>query len=335
MAEAFHCQICGLDMATARIRTPDEPPSAAWDWRGLNYVGFSEFRDYHGNKFPDRKCQECTTADRTPAEIRTAEYSNLWPEQEDEDDAEWLPSDRLQSDGVASDCDSEAEESDGSSAGSCPEEFDQDCDGNKDQCSLRDATSTKYPLSEIYVSPQPERQPHGTWRDGLIFSRGPDSSQAREPMAWAFQGSRAPLEHIAARTCQSLQGINGHVLSLAEMKNCRNHRFLLPKPLNWTSTEDADKSLEDGNLFFLTGESNGSDHFMYRYFYPARHGLSQITVNCDSLNVDHVSPIEFRAVGLTLTRSRRDLKQFIQSPYTLTALTCTQRCHTVATAGLT
>ncbi|KAH8170044.1 hypothetical protein LIA77_10588 [Sarocladium implicatum] len=288
MAEAFSCQICGLDMATARIRTPNEPPSAAWDWRGLNYVGFSQFRDYHGNTFPDRDCQECTTADRTPAEIRTAEYSNLWPENEDEDedDAEWLPSSRSQSDEIPLEYDSEAEVSDGISAGSWPDELHQDRDGNDDQFKWRAATSAKYPLSEIYVPPQPERQPHGTWRDGLIFSRGPDGSQATETMTWAFRESRAPLEHIASRTCQSLQGINGHVLSLAEMKSCRNHRFLVPKPLNWTSTEVADKFLEDGNLFYLTGESNGSDHFMYRYLYPARHGLGQMVVNCDSLNVD-------------------------------------------------
>ena len=301
MAEAFSCQICGLDMATARIRTPNELPSAAWDWRGLNYVGFSEFRDYHGSKFPDRECQHCTTADRTPTEIRTAGYSNLWPEQEDEDDAEWLPNSRSQSNADPLEYDSEAEVSNGSSTGSFPDEVCQDRDGSNDQCSWRDATISKYPPSEMYVSPQPERQPHGTWRDGLIFSKGPDGSQTMETMTWAFRDSRAPLEHIASRTCQSLQGINGHILGLAEMKNCRNHRFLLPKPLNWTSTVVADEFLEDGNLFYLTGESNGSDHFMYRYLYPARHGLSQIIVNCDALNVDDVSPIEHRAFGLTLT----------------------------------
>lgn len=278
-----------MDMATARIRTPNEPPSAAWDWRGVNYVGFSRFLDYNGHEFPDRECQDCTTADRTPAEVRTSEYANLWPEHEDEDDAGWLPDDRSQSDSEPLEYDSEAEVSDGSSAGTFHDGLFQSRDGSSDQSSWRDDTNIEYPLSEIYIPPQPEPQPHGTWRDGLIFYRGSDGRQDRAPMMWAFQGPRAPLEHIASPSCQSLQGINGHALGLAEMKNCRNHRFLFPKPLGWMSTEVTDRLLEDGSLFYLTGESNGSAAFMYRYFYPARHGLSQKIVNCDSLNIDDVS----------------------------------------------
>ena len=154
-----------MDMATARIRTPDEPPSAAWNWRGVNYVGF-RFLDYNGVEFPDRECRDCTTADRTPAEIGTAEYSNLWLDHEDEDDGEWLLDDSSQSDSEPLEYSSEAQGSDDSSAKGFDKGFDP---SHSNQDSWRDDTNTKYPLSEIYKPSRPERQPHGTWRDGLFI----------------------------------------------------------------------------------------------------------------------------------------------------------------------
>jgi hypothetical protein len=96
--------------------------------------------------------------------------------------------------------------------------------------------------------------------------------------------SKIPPEHIASPTCRSLRGINGHVLSLAQMKNCRNVRFLVPKPLNWT-TDVSEKLLEESSLFYLSGESNGSNfgvdgHFQpWRPFYPPRHGLHELRTN--------------------------------------------------------
>lgn len=313
-----------MDMTTARIRTPNEPPSAAWNWRGVNYVGFSRFLDYNGEEFPDRECRECTTADRTPAEICIAEYSNLWPEHEDEDDEEWLLNDRSQSNSEPLEYDSEAEGSDRSSSRSS-------CDGpghGNDEESWHDDKDAKYPLSEIYRPVGPKRQPHGTWRDGLIFYRGTESSQSVTTMEWEFQGPKAPPEHIASPSCQSLQGINGHVLGVAEMKNCRTHRFLIPKPLNWKSAEVTDKLLEDASLFYLSGESNGSDAFMYRYFYPSRHGLHEMIVSCDFLNFDEVSQVKDCAPR-RVSNHRRDMTQCTQSQYTLTASTYMQRHRTV------
>lgn len=63
---SYDCQICGVDMAVARIRTATEPSSAAWNMAGANYVGFTS-RPW-GKDFVDRECRECTTADRTPAD---------------------------------------------------------------------------------------------------------------------------------------------------------------------------------------------------------------------------------------------------------------------------
>ena len=68
---------------------------------------------------------------------------------------------------------------------------------------------------------------------------------------------RLPLEHIASPSCQNVHGINGHKLSVAEMKNCRTHRFVIPKPDYWKS-EEIDGIFGSDSYFILSGESNGS-----------------------------------------------------------------------------
>ena len=77
-------------MSIARIRTPEDPPDAAWNYEGHSYVGFDEFRDTYGNTIADRQCEQCTTLDRTPAsldkDIKNAIFgSPLWPDEDDED----------------------------------------------------------------------------------------------------------------------------------------------------------------------------------------------------------------------------------------------------------
>jgi hypothetical protein len=84
-------------MSVARIRTPDDPLDAAWNYKGHTYVGFGECQDIHGGTFPDQHCEQCTTLDRTPAsldeDIKKAGFPGaLWPD-EDDKDAEWLPED--------------------------------------------------------------------------------------------------------------------------------------------------------------------------------------------------------------------------------------------------
>lgn len=272
MALSFHCQICSVDMSTARIRTADEPPSAAWDTRGMNYVGFSQFVDYNGDAFRDRECRQCTTADRTPADIETALDQSRWPDHESENDGEWLPDSHHCSDNEALEYDSEVDGSIMSTKSSCEIHHCSDSDS--------DAHDERYPLSELYQPPPPKRLPRGTWRDGFIYYG--DGVGVR---VWksAFGGLTAPPEHVAFPSCQSLQGINGNVSSVAQMKNCRNHRFLVARPTQRKAEVD-DQLFEASSLFCLTGESNGSYAFMHRYFYPPRYGLRDITVACDMLN---------------------------------------------------
>jgi hypothetical protein len=94
---SYHCQICAIAMSVARIRTPDDPLDAAWNYKGHTYVGFGECQDIHGGTFPDQHGEQCTTLDRTPAsldeDIKKAGFPGaLWPD-EDDKDAEWLPED--------------------------------------------------------------------------------------------------------------------------------------------------------------------------------------------------------------------------------------------------
>lgn len=67
-----------MDMSIARIRTPDEPRTAAWDYKGCNYVGFGTFDRYRyprrswstDHTTDDKDCTECTTLDRAAAVLR-------------------------------------------------------------------------------------------------------------------------------------------------------------------------------------------------------------------------------------------------------------------------
>src|SRR5688572_4772596 len=90
---SFDCQICGVDMAIARIRTVNEPPSAAWNLEGANYVGFPT--QPWRTEFPDQECQHCTSADRTPSDPQVLRCLQLplWPDDEDESDLDWVPDD--------------------------------------------------------------------------------------------------------------------------------------------------------------------------------------------------------------------------------------------------
>ena len=92
-----------------------------------------------------------------------------------------------------------------------------------------------------------------------------------------------PLEHIASPSCQNVHGINGHELSVAEMKNCRTHRFLIPKPTYWKG-EAADGIFENDSWFMLSGESNGSYKSSEGHFvYPPRYGLDRVKTDATPL----------------------------------------------------
>jgi hypothetical protein len=65
------------------------------------------------------------------------------------------------------------------------------------------------------------------------------------------------------------------------MKNCRNVRFLVPKPTGLTA-EASDELLEQDSLLFISGEFNGSTLGVgqtvrvWRSFHPPRHGMHEM-----------------------------------------------------------
>jgi hypothetical protein len=253
-----------MDMSIARIRTPDEPRTAAWDHTGCNYVGFLTFSGYRIDSWgDDNDCPECTTLDRAAAVLQYGNGQGKLgdvKESEGEEDAEWLPDD-------------------GSCADSEPLEYDTDAgtDGEdsseNNHCDAADEDSAKQ-RNEMCCAPSRKHTPHNTWDQG-IRSIGDRS--------WQSLTVYKQDEHIASPSCQSIRGINGHRLSVAEMKNCRNHRFLLAKPTHYTppdwNPETVDEIFEENSSFVLSGESNGScgesrDHFAC----PPRYGVDDISV---------------------------------------------------------
>lgn len=261
-------------MSVARIRTPNDPPDAAWNYEGHTYVGFNKFRDVYGDSFPDQHCEECTTLDRTPAtldeDIKNAVFGGpLWPDEEDEDD-EWLREDDSDARSEMLEYDSEAH-SDVELLDISPRE-DKDADEGTTDSEIHNA------LRELYAPPQPRHLPHGTLRNGYMYTREQQGPQYLGNLLQKQDcGSYTlPLEHIAAPSCQSLQGINGHMLSAEQMKGCRNHRFLLAKPVHWQADE-SDNIFEYGSSFVLSGESNGSYISPVQpYVYPPRYGVDRL-----------------------------------------------------------
>lgn len=123
-------------------------------------------------------------------------------------------------------------------------------------------------------APSTKHTPHDTWDRGIRSTRD---------RSWQSLTAYKQDEHIASPSCRSIQGINGHKLSVVEMKNCRNHRFLLAKPTHYTppdwNSETVDKIFEENSLFVLSGESNGSDgEFDCHSIHPPRYGVNNYTV---------------------------------------------------------
>ncbi|CAF3451582.1 unnamed protein product [Fusarium graminearum] len=280
---SYSCQICGVDMAIARIRTADEPQSAAWNIDGANYIGWTN-RVWEGEA-KDDECRDCTTVDRTPADPQILLWESLpcWPEDDDPNDPNWLPGEDSQTDSEPLEYDSGCEESDEAANESDCDRVDHDSvneehDGVEDLC----------PMSELCDQPRPERLPNGTWYNNKIYYTG----NRRAPILGDFPGKNAhmvPPEHIASPSCQNLQGINGQRLSVEQMKNCRNVRFLIPKLQNWKLGDD-ERLMEEDSLFCLSGESNGSNVIEDRYFvpwksfYPPRHGLRELSCSWQMIN---------------------------------------------------
>ncbi|UZP43059.1 hypothetical protein NXS19_010875 [Fusarium pseudograminearum] len=278
---SYNCQICGVDMAIARIRTADEPQDAAWNIDGANYIGWSN-RFWEGEA-KDEECRDCTTIDRTPADPQILLWESLpcWPEDDDPNDPDWLPGEDSQTDSDPLEYDSGYEQSD---------DNESDCD-RVDRDSVNedhDGVNELCPMSQLCDQPRPERLPNGTWYNNKIFYTG----NRQAPIFGDFPGENAhkvPSEHIASPSCQSLQGINGHRLSVAEMKNCRNVRFLIPKLHNWKLGDD-ERLMEEDSLFCLSGESNGSNVIEDRYFvpwksfYPPRNGLRELSCSWQMIN---------------------------------------------------
>ncbi|KAG8670483.1 hypothetical protein FPOAC2_09839 [Fusarium poae] len=280
---SYSCQICGVDMAIARIRTPDEPPSAAWDIDGANYIGWT--KGPWGDHVKDEECQDCTTADRTPADPQILHWESLrrWTEDDDSDDQDWMPAYHSENDNEPLEYDSECENAEGASSESGCNSIDPDS-LNEDHDCVKDL----YPVSELGDQLRPERLPNGTWYNNKVYYTG----NRQDPIIGDFPGEgeqKVPPEHIASPSCQSLRGINGHRLSLEQMKNCRNVRFLIPKSRNDENLCD-DKLMERGSLFCLSGESNGSNvvqggHWVtWKSFYPPRHGIQELRCDWQMVN---------------------------------------------------
>lgn len=145
-------------------------------------------------------------------------------------------------------------------------------------------------LYETYLTPpRPERLPQGTWYKGFVFYSGNRRAAKFDNLPGDDSKREIPLEHIAAPSCRSLQGINGNVLSVEQMKNCRNVRYIVPKPQNWEA-EESDTLFEQDSLFFLSGESNGSNlgagnsFIPWRSFHPPRHGVHEIMTSWEHID---------------------------------------------------
>lgn len=246
------------------------------------------------NEFEDQDCQHCTTKDRGPAKPPDL---SAWPDQDDQDDVDWAPDGHSLNGDSSLECDSGQETEDSESGHEHPSRSDDASRGGEMDSHDADDSTGQHPLRDLWASPLPERLPHGTWHNGYAYYAG--NRKQTHILYLPNAGSpNVPPEHIASSSCQSFQGINGHVLSVAQMKNCRNVRFLVHKPTHWTA-DASDQIFEASSttLFCLSGESNGSNMNESNYFrpwhslYPPRHGVKEICTSWEYIGEGcNVSP---------------------------------------------
>lgn len=212
---SYCCQICRFDLSIARIRTPDDPPGAAWNNQGRHYVGFAPFKDFHNEVFPDQQCQQCTTLGRTPVNFhKDAENvlsgGPLWAEEDDED-GDWLPDDESDATDEPLEYDSDATDE--------PIEYDSEFESGVEpsgflESDVENDGGAREALHGLHSPEPPTHLPHGTWLNGYVHSR----DYGREMLHQVVERNTSdywcnppdltvltvPAEHIAAPSCQSL-----------------------------------------------------------------------------------------------------------------------------------
>jgi hypothetical protein len=156
-----------MDMSIARIRTPDEPPTAAWGFEGCTYVDIDATKDFEGgfyvHDYGNKNCQDGTTVDRSAALLghdNNRGHETGDADSEGEDDAEWLPDDESLVDCEPLEYDANAD------TGS-----ENSCQNERYDAADRDYASHREALEEMYRPPLNEHPTHGTWDQGLLYSR--------------------------------------------------------------------------------------------------------------------------------------------------------------------
>ena len=240
------CSICGVSFNIARIRTPEEPESAAWNGYGpfgCTYVCNLSYQVEACKK--NGGCQ-VLKLDRKMGELpaRLAHVEDDWMGDDDRD-ATWMPVDS---------------EDDEPYEYATPRESD-DGDGAEDDAELltADAAPDDTPESEtaseiLYrrFHQPPTLSVLEEVRLGETSDLRPVSAVPRYSAHMDDPDRLDAQEHIAGPHCAHPGGYSGHRISVEEMDGCSRVQCLVPKDDSWRPEPD-DQDFELRGRCFLSG----------------------------------------------------------------------------------
>ncbi|KAL7814154.1 hypothetical protein V8C44DRAFT_325930 [Trichoderma aethiopicum] len=248
------CQLCGVTFNINRLRTHDEPRSAAW---GNSYVSKHKSRDWvavtgaDAADCPDGGCAAVYRG-RPPGELQFC----LRLYEEDPDDATYVPeSDDDDDDDEPLEYDSDVEEEDSDVA---MEEDDEAANEESE-------SENQWFFTASGLDPQPE---YDTDFLPLSAPYDPDGGAKDDDIDVDMHIMALPTarryEHIAGPGCCNLRGYHGDRLSLDEMMDCHTVQGLYKKTDDWTPSDDDMDFERESRRYHLTGLSdcmppNGGD----------------------------------------------------------------------------
>ncbi|KAL3490270.1 hypothetical protein BJX62DRAFT_238248 [Aspergillus germanicus] len=301
------CQICGVSFNINRVRSHDEPRSAAYNghpgsWVRARYSydasgadhgdgdGDSEDdNDDNDSSGPPPVCSDetgCSMVFRAAELAAVAWRYGLIPEagsmggDEDEDDIKCDPDHVYESAGEDNE----------------PLEYDSDAEGSVDVHSPSDSVDSdeageeKYEenIGQLNADVPPAPSPRTAWKfqvnptpptfdtkflpltAALTPLRGTAPSHTQD---YLERVSLEYHEHVAGPGCRDTQAYLPHAISAKEMLNCHTVQCLLRKPRGWQPAAD-NMDFENGSEYFLTGLADRMPTSLWDMeIEPARYGV--------------------------------------------------------------
>ncbi|KAL3454239.1 hypothetical protein BJX65DRAFT_302026 [Aspergillus insuetus] len=305
------CQICGVRFNINRVRSHNEPRSAAYNGHPGSWVRARYCYDAPGahNGHSDENSDDtdddgsdtwgsplgCSDETGCSMVFRAAELAAVgsrygvipgagWSEENENNDDPKRDPDHV----YESADEDEALEYDSDSDGSVDVDMDMDNPNDSVDDDEADEAQNQENIGHLNANADPARAPSPAWRF-QVNPTPPTYDTEFLPLTAALTPLRATApshtqdylervsmeyhEHIAGPGCQNTEAYLPHAISAEEMRNCHTVQCLLRKPRGWQPAGD-NIDFEKGSEYFLTGLADRMPTSLWDMeIEPARYGI--------------------------------------------------------------